>query len=256
MENQETNTSMNNNSNQQNPWSIPGAIVFAGLLIAAAVFYGNGGQNNNALNNNQGTTQDQGNSGQNASLDKIDPITSKDHVLGDINAPVKLVEYSDLECPFCKRFHETVQQVMNEYGKDGRVALVYRHFPLDSLHPKARKEAQASECANELGGNDKFWAFINRIFEITPSNNNLDPSQLTETAKYIGLDETAFSTCLASSDKYNSLIETTIADAIETGGQGTPWSIVIAKDGTKYPINGALPYSTIKAVIDQALAKK
>ena len=103
-------------------------------------------------------------------------VTDSDHLRGDPKAKVKVVEFSDLECPFCKRFHVTMQQVIEEY--DGKVAWIYRHFPLDSLHSKARKEAEASECAAELGGNDGFWAYIDKLFEITPSNNGLDPNLL------------------------------------------------------------------------------
>ncbi len=79
----------------------------------------------------------------------------RDHIRGNPDAPVTLVEYSDFECPFCKRFHPTVKRIVDEYG--GRVRWVYRHFPLDEIHPvKARREAAAAECAAELGGNDAF----------------------------------------------------------------------------------------------------
>ncbi len=109
----------------------------------------------------------------NPSLEKMSPVTSADHIQGDINAPVKVVEYSDLECPFCKRFHTTMQQVMKEYGKD-KVAWVFRQFPLSQLHSKSPKEAEATECVAELGGNDAFWKFVDLINEVTPSNNALD----------------------------------------------------------------------------------
>lgn len=112
-------------------------------------------------------------SGESSNVRKVD---DSDHLRGDPKASVKVVEFSDLECPFCKRFHLTMQQLMEGYS--GKVAWVYRHFPLDSLHPKARKEAEASECAAELGGNDGFWAYIDKLFEITPSNNGLDPNLL------------------------------------------------------------------------------
>ena len=96
-----------------------------------------------------------------------------DHIRGNPAAPVTLVEYSDFECPFCKRFHTTAKRLVDESG--GRVKWVYRHFPLDELHPvKARQEAVASECAAELGGNDAFWKFADRLYELTPSNNKTD----------------------------------------------------------------------------------
>jgi protein-disulfide isomerase len=113
-----------------------------------------------------------------ASKIDLDPVTEKDHIAGNPSADLILVEYSDPECPFCKKFHTTMLQVMDTYGKDGKVAWVYRHFPLDAIHSKARKEAEAIECAGELGGNDKLWAYLNKLEEITPANNQLDPSLL------------------------------------------------------------------------------
>lgn len=96
-------------------------------------------------------------------LDNLAPVTAADHIRGDINAPVKIVEFSDIDCPFCKKFHTTMQEVMKTYGKDGKVAWVYRHLPLTQLHPDAKNKAEASECVTEIGGKDKFWAFVDRL---------------------------------------------------------------------------------------------
>src|SRR3989344_6312937 len=94
--------------------------------------------------------------------DQVDKLRDDDHVRGDRNARMLLIEYSDFECPYCKSFHPTAQQIVDEYK--GRVAWVYRHFPLDSIHPKARTAAIASECVTELGGKDAFWAFADELF--------------------------------------------------------------------------------------------
>lgn len=96
-------------------------------------------------------------------LDKVKPVTAKDHIQGDAKAPVKIVEYSDLDCPYCKQFHVTMNLVMEEYGKQGKVAWVFRHFPLEQLHPDAPRKAQASECVAELGGQQAFWTFVDRV---------------------------------------------------------------------------------------------
>ena len=90
----------------------------------------------------------------------VKAVSSEDHVRGAKNAKVTLIEYSDLECPFCKRFHPTVQQAMKDY--EGKIAWVYRHFPL-SFHPEAMPLAVGAECANELGGSDAYWAFSDKI---------------------------------------------------------------------------------------------
>lgn len=189
----------------------------------------------------------------------VKPVTKNDHVLGDLSAPVKVVEFSDFECPFCKRVHPTLKRIVKEYGEAGKVALVYRQFPLDSLHKKARKEAQASECANELGGNDAFWAYADRLFEVTPSNDGLDLSLLPKIAKDTGLDRGKFETCLsgdARGGKYADHIEADVQDAIASGGEGTPYIVVIAPDGETFPISGAQPYSAFKSIIDLAITKK
>ncbi len=189
----------------------------------------------------------------------VKPVDGEDHILGNPDAPVKLVEFSDFECPFCKRFHLTMKRLMNEDREDGKVAWVYRHFPLDSLHSKARKEAQAAECANELGGNEAFWAYSDRLFEVTPSNNRLDLALLPRIAQKIGLDRAKFETCLkgdARGGKYAAHIEADVQDAVASGGTGTPFSLVIAPNGKIFPINGAQPFAALKSIIDLALKEE
>lgn len=231
-------------SNQKNNLSVPIAIVIAGALIAWSIAYSTG--KTPTVNNNQGATVAEA-----GNLEAMTSVSGNDHIRGNPNAPVKIVEYSDTECPFCKRFHTTMQQVMSEYGNNGKVAWVYRHFPLDQLHPKARKEAEATECAAELGGNDKFWSYLDRLMEITPANNGLDPTELPKIAQYVGLDITKFNNCL-SSGKYAQKIEDHVQNAITTGGRGTPWSIVVGQNGKKYPLSGAQPYESVKQLIDLA----
>lgn len=91
------------------------------------------------------------------------PVTAKDHLRGNKNASVILVEYSDYECPFCYQFHPTITQALNEY-KD-KIALVYRHYPLTNIHPSAMPSALAAECVAELKGEDAFWKFSDKLFE-------------------------------------------------------------------------------------------
>lgn len=248
----ETKTSEVHTPAQSTTLTIPIAIVIAGVLIAGAVYLGTSkGASTTAVNNQQPQQVAQ----QTGDLEAMKTISSNDHIRGNPDAPVKIVEYSDTECPFCKRFHGTMKEVMDEYGKDGKVAWVYRHFPLDQLHSKARKEAVALECANEQGGNDKFWSYADRLYEITPANNGLDPAELPKIAEYVGLDTAKFNTCLAST-KYDQHIESEVQNATATGGNGTPWSIVVGKNGKKYPLSGAQPLSAVKQLIDLALQGK
>lgn len=234
----------------KNNLAVPIAIVIAGALVAGAVYLG---QRGDARDITPPTGIQQEEEELSTSLENMAPITSKDHIIGDPNALIKIVVYSDMECPFCKRFHSTMQQIMEEYGKDGKVAWIYRHFPLDSLHSKARTEAVASECANELGGNDAFWKYADRFFELTPSNNQTDiAAVLPQIALEIGLDETKFNSCLASK-KYDKHIQDDLDNATATGGNGTPWSIVITANGKKYPLSGAQPYETVKQLVELGL---
>ena len=187
---------------------------------------------------------------------KLRPVSrERDHIRGDPAAPVALVEYSDFECPFCKRFHPTVKRLVSE--SKGQLKWVYRHFPLDELHPgKARKEAVASECAAELGGNDAFWKFTDRFFELTPSNNRTDvDTVLPQIASEIGLDKARFASCLTSG-RHDRRIAEDAQDAGASGGRGTPWSIVVSKSGKAYPLSGAQPYAAVKQLVELALEKK
>ena len=173
-------------------------------------------------------------------------ITDKDHIRGNKNAKVTIVEFSDTECPFCKRFHPTMKQVVDTYGD--KVAWVYKHFPLDSLHSQARKEAEATECAAELGGNDGFWKYLDKLLEITPSNDGLDLALLPQIAEDTGLNRKKFEECL-NSGKKAEIVAKHLAEAQAAGGNGTPYSVIMAGD-QKIPVSGAVPFAQLKAMID------
>lgn len=236
--------------------TIPVSIIVAGLLIAGSLFISRGGiKTNSAAVANSGLPNTE-------SID-IAPVTPADHIQGNPQAPVLIVEYSDTECPFCKTFHTTMRSVMDTYGKDGKVAWVYRHFPLykeggngTALHPKAGKEAEALECAAELGGNDSFWAYTNEIYTVTPSNNGLDPAELPKIAERVGLDVSKFNTCLTSG-RYAQKVSDAYDAALKAGASGTPYSVIITSDGkTKVPVNGAQNLTSVKQVLDALLSAK
>lgn len=241
-----------NQETKTNNFSTPAAIIIAGIIIAGAVVYSSGDKSG-AKPADRFAAQ-VADSVRDIAGD-LRAVSNEDHILGNPDAPVKIVEFSDTECPFCKRFHATMNQVIEEYGKNGQVAWVYRHFPLDAIHPKARKEAEATECANELGGNDKFFAYLDRLFEITPSNNGLDPDELPRIAEYVGLDSARFQSCLESG-RYAQHVADDSTDAQNSGGNGTPWSIVVAPNGRNFTLNGAQPYSAVKTLIETALQEK
>lgn len=243
---------MEETKQQTNQYLIPAAILIAGGFIAAAVFMGGGSGNTAPVANTGNNQPTQAAPQPTGSTDAVRSVTSEDHIKGNPDAPIKIVEYSDFECPFCKRFHDTMNEIVADESNSD-VAWVFRQFPLEQLHPvKAMAEAVASECAAELGGNDAFWQFADRFMELTPSNNQTDiETVIPQIVQEIGLDQTAFQTCFESG-KYDDHIQADIANAIETGGRGTPWSVLIAPNGKTFPINGAQPTASVQQLIELA----
>lgn len=231
-----------------NSLGTPVAIVIAGGLIALAIYFGGGaGRTNNVASQNPPAASAQPTVPPPA-IGDIRPVGEGDYVRGPATAPVTVIEYSDLECPFCKRFHPTMQQLVREYPND--VRWVYRHFPLPQLHQQAFAESEAVECADEQG---KGWELIDKIYEVTPSNDGLDLTTLPTLAQQVGVANRAqFEACLASG-KYKSQVEEDIADAESAGGRGTPYSVILAPNGEKIPINGAQPYASVKATVERFL---
>lgn len=182
-------------------------------------------------------------------------ITQADHIRGDINAPVKVVEYSDLECPFCKDFHATMNQLYKELGPTNQIVWVYRHFPLDNLHKKARTEAMATECVAQLGGDNAFWAMTDSIFQTTTSNDGLDLNILPTLAEKAGVNRIAFLKCFNTKETA-SLVDEDAKSGAEAGATGTPYTLVISPKGNAFPIGGAFPYAEAKAVIEKAINDK
>lgn len=224
----------------KNNIAIPLAIVAAGVLIAGAVYFKGEKPATPAKQEPQKTAE-------------IKPVDEKtDHVLGNPNAKIKIVEYSDIQCPFCQLFHPTLQKVMETYGKDGQVAWVYRHFPLNQIHPYAQKAAEGSECAAELGGNTKFWAFIDDIF----ADKDTQASKLTDltaVAKRIGLDGTKFKSCV-DSGKYASKVAESLQEGIDIGVRGTPTSFIVVDGKVEGVISDAgTSFETMKKGLDAIL---
>lgn len=207
-----------------NSLSVPIAIVIAGILIAAAVFFSNSKKvDNPALNQDEFQV-----SKINTTKLTINPVSTKDYIRGNPDAKVVIVEYSDTECPFCKQFHGTMKSLTDKLGKDGTIAWVYRNFPIKVRHLKAVKEAEALLCAGKVGGNAKFWEYTDRLYAITPSNDQLDLAQLPLIAKEIGLNETTFKTCLNSGEMAPT-VDIDYNDAIASGGTGTPYNVFVVK---------------------------
>jgi protein-disulfide isomerase len=167
-------------------------------------------------------------------------ITADDHVLGNPNAKVVLIEYSDFECPFCSRHIPTMQQIVDDYGDE--IALVFRHFPL-SFHPDALPAAVASECAAEQ---DKFWEFHDELFA---NNTELGDNLYEQIAKDLGMNVGDFQDCL-DDNNYETQIKAEMAAGAAAGVSGTPGTFVNGQ-----LVKGAVPYDSFKSIVEQALAE-
>ncbi|ALM09780.1 MAG: DSBA-like thioredoxin domain-containing protein [Candidatus Peribacter riflensis] len=175
----------------------------------------------------------------------VKALDDTDHVRGDADADITIIEYSDLECPFCARVHPTITQLLKDYGD--KVNWAYRHYPL-SFHPNAQKAAEATECAAELGGNDKFWALVDMIYE-----KGSDLTQLGTYAKEIGLNQTAFQSCV-DSGKYASKTAAMMQSGTAAGVQGTPGNVIVNHKTKKVAVvSGAQPLQNFKDAIDGLL---
>ena len=177
---------------------------------------------------------------------------AKDKIRGSKDAPIKLVVYSDLECPACKHFHQQLKAIEDNYVNTGKVALAFRHFPLDSLHKKARQEAVATECANDIGGEEMFWRYLDKIFETTPSNDGLDLALLPKLAADLGIDSIEFETCL-NSGKFDSAIQASVDEAQDLKIGGTPYFVVEGPNGQLTEVPGSIPAENLTQLFDSLL---
>lgn len=168
-------------------------------------------------------------------------ISNDDHSRGDKNAKVVLLEWSDFQCPFCSRYEETNKRLRAEYGD--KIRFVYRHFPLDSIHPQARIAAEASECAAEQG---KFWEYHDQLF---PNQASLaaGATYLKQLAGQLKLDQKKFDSCL-DGGKYRAKVDAQYQAGIAAGVQGTPGSFLNGQ-----ALGGAVPYESLKPQIDALL---
>ena len=217
-----------------------GFFVLLGMMLSDKDFSDKGTENENTNVAVNGNTNENNN---NADIN-IQGLRDDDYVRGNKNAKVTIVEFSDIDCPFCGRFHDTMNEVIAEYGND--VNWVYRHLPLTQLHPEAAKKAEAAECVGELGGNDKFWEFLDKIFAAQTGLTDMGV-----VVANMGINQGDFQTCL-DSGKYASKVKSHTNEAQAAGGRGTPYSVIIAGD-KKAPIPGALPYENIKAALDSIM---
>ncbi|HYD93671.1 MAG TPA: thioredoxin domain-containing protein [Candidatus Paceibacterota bacterium] len=223
---------------QRSTFLVPIAIVIAGLLISVGIFYARGG-NNPVPNGNP---------------ENVRPVSPEDHLIGNPDAPVIIVEYSDIDCAYCKEFQATLTQLMADHAQTGDVAWVYRHLPLVNAHPYAAEHAEAAECVAEQGGNVLFFRFIDALQENAPGSFQSNPEDYLSIVESLGVSSASFSECLQS-DRMIDRVTKDFDNAIEAGANGTPYSVVLVRGSDPIPLSGALPYETMKRVLEEALSR-
>ncbi len=231
--------------------AICGSIIIAGGLIAGAVVISDNGSapSQPQAQNPQGQ-QNQQQEQKEVSFD----IEENDPSLGETDAPVTIVEFSDYGCPFCKKFHEqTFPQIVSDYVETGDVRFVFKHRPVDQLHPTATTRSIAAQCVYSLQGDEAFYDYTKRMFE------NQDSAGKKETMKTLaektGVDAEAFASCLDNKETEEAVTKDNSL-AKEQGVRGTPsFAIGTVEDGTFTGklLVGAQPYSRFQSRIDSLL---
>jgi len=195
--------------------------------------------------------QENGNNNNNYQVKPVTPMSAVDHLWGSLEAPVKLIVYSDFECPFCANYYDTLKQVKEEFGD--KVVIAFRHYPLAS-HTLALTAAEASECAAEQG---KFWEMYNELFGDNKANET-SLAQFKKDAADSGLEQAKFNQCLAT-EKYKDKVLAQMLEGKNAGVTGTPTSFVNSQVLVgAYPFkdftgNDGKPESGMESIINKLL---
>ncbi|MES2226003.1 MAG: thioredoxin domain-containing protein [Patescibacteria group bacterium] len=220
-------------------WILPGAILAAGLLLAIALF---------VLRHHTAPGSVV------ADLSLLRPVNAQDHIVGSPDAPVKLVEYSDIDSSYSKSFQETMEQLMSEYAAGGKVAWVYRHLPLIDQHVHAADHAEAAECIASLGGPNIFWRFISALNAQAPGDLQFDPGQYDSVVQSLGILPQSFDACV-NAHTYQQRVADDFSNGLAIGAGGSPFSVLLVKGQPPVTINGAVPYDGMKRILDKATSQ-
>lgn len=221
------------------PYLLPVVIILAGIIIGGALYL---------VRMSEHTPAPGGD------IARIRPISTSDHLVGNPTASVVVVTYSDIDCAYCKSFQESMEQLITDYGTTGNVAWVYRHFPLIEQHPASASHAEAAECAASLGNNQTFFRFIDALHQLAPDTRQFDPKNYPSVIQALGLSLSDFEACMEGT-QFEKRVADDFDNARAIGANGTPYSILLIRGHTPIPISGALPYLSLKKVIDTALQK-
>lgn len=224
---------------KSNP-AIPIAIVVGFAFIAVAIFFTSERGKSSPVVADSATSTPQ-------LTGTPRPVDATDYIRGNPNAPILMIEYSDYDCPFCKKYHEVLNQVMDELGTTGKVAWVYRQFPIAQLHPNAPKISEAALCVGSLNGNDTFWKFTDLVFEERALDEQTNMVKLPDYAEQIGVKKEDFTSCLESG-KMAEAVKASATEAFNIGARGTPYTVIVVGN-EQAVVNGGQSYDTVKGIL-------
>lgn len=230
--------------NKNNSLTFSLVIILSGLVIAIGVLVYRTNLLEKVFNDEEEVVVEE--------VSRITPISEEDHILGNPNADVVIIEYADFECPACKEFHNTMRLIMEQFGQNSRVAWVFRHSPLQGEGSNSMRLSLASECIAAEYNDSKFWQFTNKIYDNAPSS--LSEEQTDLIIEEIGLDVDLIGSCidnLQTKDEVNQDLKDRdfIVKEIEKNF-GTPFNVIKTKNDVS-TFSGAIPYIMLRDIIEQ-----
>ena len=218
---------------------LPAIIIIAGIIVAFSVY---------VVRIRQQVAHGTGNP------EAVRPVSPEDHIIGNPSAPIVLVEYADIDSAYGKKLQLTMEQLMTEYATGNKVAWVYRHFPVTTLHGDAAMNALAAECATSVSTPAMFFRFVDAMQTYAPGTITFSPSEYKTLLDQLSLPEAPFTSCL-SSRKFEQKIHDDYSNALASGATGSPYIILLVQGQKPRVIQGAPPYKTLKGIVENEIQK-
>lgn len=218
---------------------LPIIIIFAGIIVASAIYIV---RIRHQVANGSGAPE------------AVRPVTPDDHIIGNPGAPVVVVEYADIDSEYSKSFQLTMEQVMTEYASGNKVAWVYRHFPVSTLHADAAMNALAAECAASVTSPANFFRFVDAMQSAAPGAQSFNPLQYDAILDPLSVPKASFHDCVNKAT-FEKRIHDDYSNALASGATGSPYIVLLVQGQKPRQIQGALPYKAIKKILDDEIAK-
>lgn len=220
-------------------WVLPVAIIAAGIIVSIALYY---------VRIHSEIEKAAGNPA------VVRPVTPQDHLMGNPTATVMVVEYGDIDSEHTKDFNAIMQQIMTEYADSGEVAWVFRHLPIVALHQYSAMHASAAECVSSIAGPEAFWGFLNGIAAQAPGTNQFDPRDYETITRGLNVPTDILNQCI-SRGTFEQRVQDDYQNAMLAGATGAPYLVLLVKGKEPITIDGALPYTSMKKVLEEALKR-